>query len=97
MDYKKLRRFLEKNEYLFLLIFLLAFLFLPSFFMNPKIKNGIIYGLLIAVIVIGIYELSESNHSFWAGVFFGLIALVSNSIFISENITLIFRSPYLFC
>ena len=90
MDYKKLRRFLEKNEYLFLLIFLLAFLLLPSFFINPKIKTGAIYGFLIAVIVIGIYELSESNHSFWAGVFFGIIALISNSIFVSENIDLIF-------
>ncbi|MFK7775272.1 MAG: ion channel [Saprospiraceae bacterium] len=90
MDHKKLHHFLEKNEYLFLLIFLSAFLLLPSFFIDPILKNGVIYGLLIAVIIIGIYELSESNHSFWMGLIFGLIALVSNSFSVSENITLIF-------
>lgn len=90
MDYKKLQRFLEKNEFLFLLIFLLAFLLLPSFFTDPNVKNVVIYGLLIAVIAIGIYELSESKHSFWAGVILGFIALISNSIYISENYTFIF-------
>ncbi len=90
MDYKKLQRFLEKNEFLFLLIFLLAFLLLPSFFTDPYVKDVVIYGLLIAVIVIGIYELSESKHSFWAGVLFGFIALISNSIYIFENFTFIF-------
>ena len=90
MDYKKINRFLAKNEFLFLLIFLSALLLLPSFFINPKIKSGVIYGLLITVIVIGIYELSESNHSFWAGVVLGLIALISNSVYVSENNTLIF-------
>lgn len=88
--HKSIRHFFQKNEFLLLLIALLAFLLLPSFFAHSQMKDIMIYGLLMSVLVIGVYELSDSGAGFRAGILFAFLAIVFNSLDFSIDNTFVF-------
>jgi len=81
---------LEKNEFLALLIALLAFLFIPSFIMEEKVKDVSIYILLVIVLAVGIFELADNKRRFTIGLGIAIIAFVLNSWEFSMNENLVF-------
>lgn len=86
----KLREFFRKNEFLLLLIALSSFLLLPSFITNPKVKDIVIYILLVLLLMVGVYELADSKRSFIPGILLAFLTISLNSINFSENENLVF-------
>ena len=88
--HEKLKHFFRENEFLLLLIVLLAFLLVPAFIINRPIKDITIYSLLIMVLIIGVYELADSKRSFLPGVLLAILTMGLLSINFSSNEDLVF-------
>lgn len=88
--HQNISAFFKENEFLLLLIILLAFLLLPSFVVTPKVKDGSIYTLLIFVLIIGVYELADSKRSFFPGILLAILTIGFNSLHFSENTEIVF-------
>ena len=84
------KKWLEKNEFLALLIALLAFLFVPSFISDEHAKDVTIYSLLVIVLAVGVFELLDNRNRFIFGTLLALTAFFLNSVNFSENESLVF-------
>jgi hypothetical protein len=85
-----MKSWISKNEFLALLLALLAFLFLPSFIMDEKAKDITIYALLVVVLAVGVFELSGNRNRFIAGTVLAFLAFILNSWNFSDNENLVF-------
>ena len=88
--HQNLKHFFDENEFLLLLIALLSFLLIPSFIVHSGVKSGVIYGLLVLVLLIGIYEISESKILCRIGILLSILTLLFNSLSFSQNDPLVF-------
>ena len=80
----------QENEFLALLLALLAFLFIPSFVIDEKIKDITIYSLLVIVLAVGVFELADNRKRFIIGTILALSAFILNTLSFSGNENLIF-------
>ncbi len=85
-----IRLFFKRHEFLLLLLVVLGFLLLPSFFTTPVIKNGVIYSLLVLVLFIGVLELSDSKHLFFPAIVLAILVIGFNSFNFSLNTSAVF-------
>jgi Ion channel len=85
-----MKNWISNNEFLALLLALLAFLFLPSFIMDEKAKDITIYTLLLIVLAVGVFELSGNRNRFLVGTSLAFLAFVLNSWNFSNNVNLVF-------
>ena len=85
-----IKNWFQQNEFLALLLALLAFLFLPSFIMDEKVKDLMIYTLLVVVLAVGVFELAGNQKRFLAGIILAFTAFLLNSLNFSSNENLVF-------
>jgi len=88
--FSRIKIWLDKNEFLALLLALLAFLFIPSFILEEQAKDITIYSLLVLVLTVGVFELADNKKRFIAGILLALSAFVLNSWTFSSNENLVF-------
>ena len=88
--FSRTKIWLDKNEFLALLLALLAFLFIPSFILEEQVKDITIYSLLVLVLIVGVFELADNKKRFIAGILLALSAFVLNSWNFSANEPLVF-------
>ncbi len=87
---KKVKFWFQENEFLALLLALLAFLFIPSFITDEHTKDITIYSLLVIVLAVGVFELADNKNRFIIGTILAVSAFLLNSWNFSSNDDLVF-------